>query len=211
MYMARKTKEEAEKTRQLLLDCALTVFLRKGYSATTLNDIAEEANLTRGAVYWHFKNKVDVFSAVMDKAFDPISRLVRHILERGGDPMFVLTEVLQHWMLKLAVDDTMQKALELVMTKTEHSEELSEHHERVIRQDHDFIRNLESVFRRGIAEGLFRNDLDPAVCAATFMALCSGLARLNINHPSELDMAKHCTMVSDIFFSGVKAPSTRSE
>ncbi|ABB39334.1 transcriptional regulator, TetR family [Oleidesulfovibrio alaskensis G20] len=70
--MARKTKEEAEKTRQLLLDCALTVFLRKGYSATTLNDIAEEANLTRGAVYWHFKNKVDVFSAVMDKAFDPI-------------------------------------------------------------------------------------------------------------------------------------------
>jgi len=50
--MARKTKEEAEKTRQLLLDCALTVFLRKGYSATTLNDIAEEANLTRGAVYW---------------------------------------------------------------------------------------------------------------------------------------------------------------
>ncbi|MFV0421677.1 TetR family transcriptional regulator [Oleidesulfovibrio sp.] len=203
--MARKTKEEAEKTRQLLLDCALTVFLRKGYSATTLNDIAEEANLTRGAVYWHFKNKVDIFSAVLDQAFAPMSRLVRHILERGGNACFVLQEVLQHWMLKLAVDETMQKALDLVLTKTEQNDELAEHHAQMIQQDVEFINNLTAVFSKGIDSGELRADIDPKVGAATFMTLCMGLARLSINHPDAIDMAKHCTMVSNIFFCGVKS------
>lgn len=51
--MARKTREEAEQTRYLLLDTAEQLFSEKGVSKTTLADIASAAGLTRGAVYWH--------------------------------------------------------------------------------------------------------------------------------------------------------------
>ena len=64
--MARRTKEDALATRDALLDAAERVFGRRGVARTSLAQIAEEAGLTRGAVYWHFKDKADLFTAMMD-------------------------------------------------------------------------------------------------------------------------------------------------
>lgn len=55
--MARKTKEEAERTYHALLDSATRLFIRQGVANTTLAEIAAEAGMTRGAIYWHFDNK----------------------------------------------------------------------------------------------------------------------------------------------------------
>lgn len=57
----RRTKEEADKTRAAILKAALKVFYKKGVSRATLADIGEAAGVTRGAVYWHFKDKTDLF------------------------------------------------------------------------------------------------------------------------------------------------------
>src|ERR1700712_1304134 len=57
--MVRRTKEEAAETRNSILDAAERVFFEKGVSRTTLADIALEAGVTRGAIYWHFANKGD--------------------------------------------------------------------------------------------------------------------------------------------------------
>lgn len=54
--MPRRTKEEAEATRESVLRAALDLFSEKGYSRTTLNDIAKRIGMSRGAVYWHFVN-----------------------------------------------------------------------------------------------------------------------------------------------------------
>lgn len=62
--MARKTKEEAARTRVQILETALVVFAEKGFARATLQDIAERAGFTRGAVYWHFKDKVDLLVAL---------------------------------------------------------------------------------------------------------------------------------------------------
>jgi len=69
--MARKTKEEAAVTRERVLMAALDLFAEKGYSRTTLIDIAKKIKMTRGAVYWHFENKQALLTA-----------LINHICER---------------------------------------------------------------------------------------------------------------------------------
>ena len=58
--MAKRTHEEAERTRQAILDSALRLFSRRGYESTSLSDIARFANVTRGAIYWHFKDKGEI-------------------------------------------------------------------------------------------------------------------------------------------------------
>ena len=63
--MARKTKEDAEQTKQAILNSALQTFYEKGFSRTTFDDIAKRINLTKGAVYWHFKNKADVIAEII--------------------------------------------------------------------------------------------------------------------------------------------------
>lgn len=60
--MARKTKADALKTRQHLMETAIVQFAARGVSNTTLNDIADAANVTRGALYWHFENKTQLFN-----------------------------------------------------------------------------------------------------------------------------------------------------
>ncbi|HCT7131919.1 TPA: acrEF/envCD operon transcriptional regulator [Klebsiella pneumoniae] len=60
--MARKTKEEAQRTRQLLIESAIQQFALRGVTNTTLTDIADAAGVTRGAVYWHFASKTELFN-----------------------------------------------------------------------------------------------------------------------------------------------------
>ena len=74
-------KEQAELTRQELLSAALKVFCENGFNATRLEDIAREANVTRGALYWHFKNKLDIYLAVFDETFKIVRRDFRIILD----------------------------------------------------------------------------------------------------------------------------------
>lgn len=66
----RKTKEEAELTRRAILQSALDTFYEKGYSKTTFDEIAKRINLTKGAVYWHFRNKPDVIAALINVYFE---------------------------------------------------------------------------------------------------------------------------------------------
>lgn len=66
--MARKTKLESLKTCELIVDSAEQLFSSKGFAQTTLHDVAEHAGLTRGAIYWHFKDKTALLDAVLARA-----------------------------------------------------------------------------------------------------------------------------------------------
>lgn len=84
--MARKTKEEAEMTRQRLLDAAERVFHARGVSRSSLEDVAREAGLTRGAIYWHFKDKVALFEAVLARAVQSFEgQLAQRLAEVAED------------------------------------------------------------------------------------------------------------------------------
>jgi TetR/AcrR family acrAB operon transcriptional repressor len=86
--MARRTKEDALVTRNLILDAAERVFQRRGVSRTSLQEIALEACLTRGAIYWHFQNKADVFDAMMRRVTLPmVARLNSQPRAEVGNPL----------------------------------------------------------------------------------------------------------------------------
>ncbi|HPW30603.1 MAG TPA: TetR family transcriptional regulator, partial [Rhodoferax sp.] len=83
--MARRTKEDALATRELLLDAAERVFHRRGVSRTTLQEIAQDAGLTRGAIYWHFQNKGELFHAMMERVTLPMMARMTEISPADED------------------------------------------------------------------------------------------------------------------------------
>lgn len=87
--MARKTKEEAAATREALLDAAEEMFIQHGVARTSLELIARQAGVTRGAVYWHFKNKADLFIAMLERVRMPFQELVEELDAPGieGKPL----------------------------------------------------------------------------------------------------------------------------
>ncbi len=66
--MARRTREESENTKALILQSALDCFYEKGFSRTSFEDIASRINLTKGAVYWHFKNKAELLAGLLQRS-----------------------------------------------------------------------------------------------------------------------------------------------
>lgn len=75
LAVLKKTQEErSEKSRQQILDSALKLFSHRGYGATSVRDIAEEARLSKGNVYHHFPDKETIFRALLDRYFQAMSR-----------------------------------------------------------------------------------------------------------------------------------------
>jgi len=77
--MARRTKAEAAATREALLDAAEEVFLERGVARASLDQISRHAGLTRGALYWHFRNKGDLFRAMLNRVRMPFEELVAEL------------------------------------------------------------------------------------------------------------------------------------
>ena len=85
----RRTKAEAQETREALLDAAERVFFENGVATTSLTEIAQAASLTRGAIYWHFVDKAALFEAVQERGRLPqehiakLQKLRRSFAERA--------------------------------------------------------------------------------------------------------------------------------
>jgi len=109
--MARKTKQQAKITRQEIIDAAIRTFSKYGVSSTSLSNIAEVAGVTRGAIYWHFKNKVDLFSEACKFTDEQIAETQKEYqLKYPNDPLFVLRKLL-HYILFTFFDDTKNREL----------------------------------------------------------------------------------------------------
>jgi TetR/AcrR family acrAB operon transcriptional repressor len=75
--MPRRTAEDAARTREAILDAGLEVFAKRGFAGAQLEEIAKRAEVTRGAFYHHFKDKAELYGAVLKErwgaAMDPIT------------------------------------------------------------------------------------------------------------------------------------------
>ncbi|CDG06631.1 TPA_asm: multidrug efflux transporter transcriptional repressor AcrR [Salmonella enterica subsp. enterica serovar Typhimurium] len=118
--MARKTKQQALETRQHILDVALRLFSQQGVSATSLAEIANAAGVTRGAIYWHFKNKSDLFSEIWELSESNIGELeIEYQAKFPDDPLSVLREILVHILEATVTEERRRLLMEIIFHKCE--------------------------------------------------------------------------------------------
>ena len=132
--MARKTKEDAEITRGRLLDAAEQVFYERGVSGASLADVAQCAGLTRGAVYLHFKDKLDLFDAMLQRVTLPIEQGL--LLDGAAAKTAPITRILERFALIAQVvseDARVRRVFELAMFKVEHVGDLAAVQQRWVR------------------------------------------------------------------------------
>lgn len=118
--MARKTKQQALETRQHILDVALRLFSQQGVSSTSLAEIAKAAGVTRGAIYWHFKNKSDLFSEIWQLSESSIGSLESEYQAKfPGDPLSVLREILVYILEATVIEERRRLMMEIIFHKCE--------------------------------------------------------------------------------------------
>lgn len=174
--MARRTKEEALKTRNSLLDAAELVFDNRGVAGASLQEVAETAGVTRGAVYWHFDDKVDLFNAMMDRAILPFEQ---HWLvsspDDAADPLGRLREVLCDILRQTATDARLQRVLAISTQKVEYVGELDGIRERHLRVRDQALRRIDGLLRLASRAGQLASGVAPTGAARALHALVDGL------------------------------------
>lgn len=110
--MARRTKQEAEETRQALLDAAEEVFYVQGVAKTTLEHIAEKAGTTRGAIHWHFKDKSGLIDAMTERIGLPIIESIQDVMkERQADHLLMVVTIFLQPLRIIARDEKTRRVL----------------------------------------------------------------------------------------------------
>lgn len=123
--MVRRTKEETLETRDRILDTAERVFLKKGVARTSLDDIAQAAQVTRGAIYWHFKNKADLFDAMMRCVSLPMEEMVARAGDVNiDDPLAYVRRCALAVLERVTSDSQSRRVAEISRYKVEYADEM---------------------------------------------------------------------------------------
>lgn len=121
----RRTKEDAEKTRLKVIEAALEQFSKTGYSRTTLAMIAAAAGVSRGPIYWHFKNKDELYEAVLHYSQEPLEQLVARSLALAATPHAAIHYLISHWFKLLIENRWHRQSFEILLNKTELTAEVA--------------------------------------------------------------------------------------
>ncbi len=202
--MARKTKAEAQETRSRLLDAAEQVFHKHGVSGSSLDEIAKAAGLTRGAIYWHFKDKAELFEAMMDRVTLPLEGVL-YSAGKGAhpDPLSLLKLSTTDVLLRTARDKHLQRVFDIAYNKCEYVGDAAPVRERHVASQQDCLRQIEQGFKACVAIGALPASVHPREAAVGAFALVSGLIANWVLAPKRFPLARHAESLVETYFRGL--------
>ena len=193
--MARKTKEEAERTRTRILANALSLFTKKGYEHTTFTDIAARLKMTKGAVYWHFESRQAPLIAIIDEMLEKFRRQIVELLPEGessfkGLSFPVVADMMVKHALQTVGDAKMSAFFSLV------HEQIRWSSTSMMQIREDLLKNSRfgpwEAFRvsveNGMRTGTVHGHVNAIEVASCCMALWNGLVRSQISGFLQCDL-----------------------
>ena len=203
--MARRTKEEAAATRDSILDAAEKLFVEQGVSRTTLQHIATEAGVTRGAIYWHFDDKGALFNAMMERATLPFECALS-VLGKA-DAAHVLDELRAFIVEIFRVTETNPQArrvFEIASLKVEFVSEMDAVRVRRRQSQQDWMAQVVERLKLAQSTGQIRQDVQPQVLAIGLWAAMDGLIRNWMFEPDSFALIATGDQVIGTMLEGIR-------
>ena len=148
----------AEEKRRVILDAAVRVFARKGFHASRVGDIAEEAGVAHGPLYHYFSSKDEVLETIFREHWSTLLERI-HAVETSGDGPVEQLRGIVRAMFHGWRDDP--DVVRVVIREIARSAEIGERVGELVKP----IGTIRRIFESGQAEGEFRRDLDADTAA----------------------------------------------
>jgi TetR/AcrR family transcriptional regulator, acrAB operon repressor len=200
----RRTKEEAAVTRATVLKTALSVFSARGYAAATLDDVAKAAKVTRGAIYWHFKSKADLYNILIQEFSARGAMVVQQAIAEGGGLIEILRRIFVRVCTVIEEDKELRAVMELTLFKTGLDPDLQAGRKKQIEEGNALLKGITEAMRQGIAQAELRDDIDPADMARAFIALENGAIQLWLLSPKSFSLKSSAESFANILVAGLQ-------
>jgi TetR/AcrR family transcriptional regulator, acrAB operon repressor len=208
--VARRTKEEALATRHKLLDAAEHLFQAQGVSRTSLQDIARRAGATRGAIYWHFKDKADLFNAMMERVTLPMEASFKPELADAERPnngdanaLHQIRGATLQALQQIATDAQTRRVFEVATQKVEYVEELQAVRLRHLTVCNGFLSRIEQSMNAASLQTGLPLPLAAAVAARGLHALIDGLIQNWLLDPQAFNLLEVGEGAMNVYLRGL--------
>jgi TetR/AcrR family acrAB operon transcriptional repressor len=204
--MVRRTKQEALETRSRILDTAERVFHEKGVSRTSLADIASAAGVTRGAIYWHFENKADLFAAMMDRVMLPMEAMAKHaVADDSDDPLGSVRACALEVLQRTATDPRSQRVFDIVSHKCEYVDDMAQLRARHLQARGQCLARIEKGLRNAVRKKQLPRGTDARAAAVGLHALIDGLIKNWVLDPAQFALGREAGPMIDCYIAGLGA------
>lgn len=175
--MAKKTKESAERTRLALIASARQIFLQHGVTHSTMEQIAKHAGFTRGAVHWHFANKVEIFRAMRDLVSIPmVDRLDDTLFnDPTVDALQAIENTIHELFYTLEQDEATRDTFMIIKLKCEYTGEFEFMKAETEKPRDECLSKMMCAFERAKQEGILIETISTAHCSQITQAFISGM------------------------------------
>lgn len=198
--MPRRTKEDALKTRQLLIESAIQQFALRGVTNTTLTDIADAAGVTRGAVYWHFSSKAELFNEMWQQQ-QPLRDLLQHQIPTDSQDLLGNLRAKFITGLQYIADNPRQRALmQILYHKCEFSSDMMSEAE--IRKRIGFSYPIiRGVLQRCLSNRLLPAETNVEISLIVLHSVFTGIIKNWLMEPEKFDLYQQAPALVDNIMS----------
>ena len=206
--MGRSSKEEAAKTRERILKAALILFSEKGYNRTTFVHIATRIGVSKGAVYWHFKNKPSLLAELTRQQYHRLQKIIEQQVPRRE----TLDDLRTYFLARVRLVDTDATARKFLFF-IEYQMEWSSSLIASIKKQLEDLREgpFEGIRRVLLAAqkaGEIRPDINVDEAAAGFLAFGKGLSSIAVLDKISVDLYKSAEVCIDLMLEGLKGTAS---
>ena len=202
--MARRTKADAKTTRNKLLDAAEQLFQSRGVSHTSLNDIATAAGTTRGAIYWHFKDKADLFNAMMERVTLPLEQtLVVAYVEQSAHPVAEIRSAMLEALRLIATDEQTCRVLKIATHQVEYTTDMGAVLERHLSVHGGCVARNHAALQRAFAARGQPPPMALDFAARGLQVLVEGLVHQWLLNTEAFDLQANGRAALDVYLRGL--------
>lgn len=202
--MVRRTKEDAQETHDRIIRAAADVFYEKGVGKSTLEDVAKAVGVTRGAIYWHFKNKLDLFSALhsqMHRCF--MAQVAEKQNITTDEPLKKLADVCVEILTDFLSNEDRRKAMSIFTQKCDYSGDMQPFLDQQNESKTNSLMTIAGFFRQAVDQGALPANTDCMLLANSLSCYMAGIMIENLQCPSMYDLQTQARPMINIFFKGI--------
>jgi AcrR family transcriptional regulator len=197
----------AENGRRDLMDIAIDCFARYGYQATSIDRIARAAGLTKGAIYYHFKDKEDLLFEAVKSRVSQFERRITSDIAAIQDAAAALRRVGELCFEHATKSNHRRLIVTLMVEALDTNARLSAQFREMMRRFRAFLRGIIEVGQR---QGVFRADVSAITAAGVYAGAVMGAEIEFYQDPEQVDLAEHLRTFLEQYLVWLARPVRRA-
>ena len=185
--------------KEQILDAALHVLVQNGYEQARMDDVVQLSNLSKGAIYWYYKSKKEMYLDLVNFWVMRYSVILNHIVEEEASPSRQLKDLFQFFIDQYETDPQPFAALTEFWSMAQKDDEFNTKLQKVYTH---FLELIEDIIQRGVQSGEFKK-LDIRMTALSIMVNIESINWFTLFDTHGVSVKEYMQTITDFILAGI--------